>query len=110
MGMPPQNRGGEGPEKMNDKRACAGQGRVYIYAIYLFLSIYIYGDMEMEPIYTETHFKTEPIHTDTHFKTTSPKSDQDLKTENRLREHAGGGEKYNCIHKQGGRRPRKNER
>ena len=65
---------------MNLKRACAGQGRAYISAIYLFLLIYIYGDIEMETVYTDTHLKT-----------TSPKNDRGLRSENRLREHAAGG-------------------
>ena len=72
---------------MNDKRACARQGRVCISALYRFLSIHIYGDMEMAPIYTDTHFKT-----------TSPKCNRGSKSENRLREDASGAEKYDCIH------------
>ena len=40
----------------------------------------------------------EPIYTDTHFKTTSPKNDRGLRSQNRMRKHAAGAEKNNCIH------------
>ena len=65
---------------MIDKRACAGQGRVCISAMYLFLSICVHDDMEIETVYTDTYLKT-----------TSPKNDRGLRSENRLREHAAGG-------------------
>ena len=65
---------------MIDKRACAGQGRVCISAMCLFLSICVYDDMEIKTVYTDTYLKT-----------TSPKNDRGLRSENRLREHAAGG-------------------
>jgi len=63
-----------------NKRTCAGQGRVCISAMYLFLSICVHDDMEIETVYTDTYLKT-----------TSPKNDRGLRSENRLREHAAGG-------------------
>ena len=65
---------------MINKRTCAGQGRVCISAMYLFLSICVHDDMEIETVYTDTYLKT-----------TSPKKDPGLRSENRLREHAAGG-------------------